>query len=206
MTKFHVNGKGEPGPCRAGKSGEGKGCPFGDSSEHYDSKEAAREAYEGKMEAKAVPAGAKSSTSEETVPVRSPEVTKARKFLIESGDLNSYVFSPERSSKRLAEETGMKQEDLRAAIDEFIREDEIEAEAKFARSQTRAREVASNTDPDVSKIRKGAVVAFKYDESMLITVKVSSHRAGKISGNSSNGEYIDGWDDSTILTSDSKLD
>lgn len=39
MTKYHINGKGVPTPCRAtiGK------CPFGDSDSHFDSKEKAQE-------------------------------------------------------------------------------------------------------------------------------------------------------------------
>lgn len=46
MTKFHVNGKGEPGPCTA-KEGN---CPFGGEEEHHDSMEAARIAGEEKLE------------------------------------------------------------------------------------------------------------------------------------------------------------
>ncbi len=46
MAKFHVNpATGEPGICRARRN-----CPFGGAEEHYDSKEAARAAYERKME------------------------------------------------------------------------------------------------------------------------------------------------------------
>lgn len=46
MSRYHVNPEtGEPGPCRAQKS-----CPFGDmESDHYDSKESARKAYEDSM-------------------------------------------------------------------------------------------------------------------------------------------------------------
>lgn len=42
MSQFHVNRKGEPGPCRA-RSGR---CPFGGAEVHYSTPEAAREAYE----------------------------------------------------------------------------------------------------------------------------------------------------------------
>ena len=45
MAKFHINGKGEPGPCSA----QADGCPFGGEESHYSSPEAAREAYEAKM-------------------------------------------------------------------------------------------------------------------------------------------------------------
>lgn len=42
MAKYHINGRGEPGRCTA----EEGNCPFGDSeSDHYDSREAAEEAY-----------------------------------------------------------------------------------------------------------------------------------------------------------------
>lgn len=47
MARYHVNpNTGETGVCRA--SGEGRGCPFGGESDHYDSASAAREAYEVK--------------------------------------------------------------------------------------------------------------------------------------------------------------
>ena len=41
MAKYHINGKGEPGVCRAQKN-----CPFGDADHHYSSAEEAREAFE----------------------------------------------------------------------------------------------------------------------------------------------------------------
>jgi hypothetical protein len=46
MAKYHINPKtGNPGVCHAKKS-----CPFGDlQSDHYNSKEDARNAYENKM-------------------------------------------------------------------------------------------------------------------------------------------------------------
>ncbi len=47
MAKFHIAaGSGDIGPCKAVK---GK-CPFGDENEHYDSAEAAREAFEAKAD------------------------------------------------------------------------------------------------------------------------------------------------------------
>lgn len=42
MSKFHINSQGEPGLCSA-KQG---GCPFGGESDHHESPEAARRAYE----------------------------------------------------------------------------------------------------------------------------------------------------------------
>lgn len=45
MAKFHINGNGEAGACRAEKGG----CPFGSESEHFTTPEAAREAYEARM-------------------------------------------------------------------------------------------------------------------------------------------------------------
>lgn len=41
MGKFHINGKGEPGACRAEIA-----CPFGGENEHYDTAADARRAYE----------------------------------------------------------------------------------------------------------------------------------------------------------------
>ena len=45
MAKYHINYKGNPGVCRAEKN-----CPFGGPSEHFDSPETARAAYEKTME------------------------------------------------------------------------------------------------------------------------------------------------------------
>lgn len=42
MAKFHINAKGDASQCRANKGR----CPFGDSDEHFDSKEEARKSYE----------------------------------------------------------------------------------------------------------------------------------------------------------------
>lgn len=41
MTSYHINDRGEPGPCRAKKA-----CPFGGSEDHYTTLEEARTAYE----------------------------------------------------------------------------------------------------------------------------------------------------------------
>ena len=42
MTKYHINKKGVPSPCRATTGN----CPFGDSDSHFDSKEKAQEYIE----------------------------------------------------------------------------------------------------------------------------------------------------------------
>lgn len=47
MARFHINGSGDAGLCRATA---GK-CPFGGTEDHYGSIEEAREAFEHKMEA-----------------------------------------------------------------------------------------------------------------------------------------------------------
>lgn len=49
MTRYHVNGKGEPGVCRAAEGGKGKGCPFGGADDHYTTPEAARKSFEKRM-------------------------------------------------------------------------------------------------------------------------------------------------------------
>jgi len=46
MAKFHINRAGNPGSCRA-KPGN---CPYGGESDHYTSKEDAREVYEAQQE------------------------------------------------------------------------------------------------------------------------------------------------------------
>lgn len=45
MAKFHINAKGEPGKCRAFIVG----CPFGGDSEHHETPELARAAFEKSM-------------------------------------------------------------------------------------------------------------------------------------------------------------
>lgn len=50
MAKFHINGNGEAGSCKAEKGG----CPFGGESEHFTSAEAARSAYEAQKSAENV--------------------------------------------------------------------------------------------------------------------------------------------------------
>ena len=51
MAKYHVNSSGEPGVCSARKN-----CPFGDlESDHFSTREIAREAYEKHMESASIP-------------------------------------------------------------------------------------------------------------------------------------------------------
>ena len=45
MAKFHINGNGEAGQCRA----QAGGCPFGGEAEHFTTAEAARESFEARM-------------------------------------------------------------------------------------------------------------------------------------------------------------
>lgn len=47
MARFHITKKGEPAPCRA----QPGNCPLADSEAHYESQEAARQAYEASMSA-----------------------------------------------------------------------------------------------------------------------------------------------------------
>lgn len=47
MAKYHITAAGDPAPCKATK----KACPRGGADEHYESKEAAAQAYEQKMDA-----------------------------------------------------------------------------------------------------------------------------------------------------------
>lgn len=52
MAKYHINGKGEPGLCRAKQK-----CPFSDLTEdHYASKQEARLAYEQRRSPASPPA------------------------------------------------------------------------------------------------------------------------------------------------------
>lgn len=202
MTKFHVNDAGEPGPCRAGdgETAGVRGCPFGGPSDHHNTKEEARAAYEKKKEDEAVP---EPSVKKPAEPEIDPEVMETSRILSEYGDA-SYLDDVG-SAQRVAERLGLKYEHVQAVVALRKQEEEAEWEARRARGNARALEVARNTDPDVSKLRKGAVVAIKTDTNLYERVKITSHRKGRFWGNCTNGDYIDGWDDSSILTSESKL-
>lgn len=56
MAKYHITAKGDPGVCRATKS-----CPLGGENDHFDSKEAAREAFEERQETQALVDGLRKS-------------------------------------------------------------------------------------------------------------------------------------------------
>lgn len=63
MAKYHLSPTtGRPNKCYAEK----RACPIGSSDEHYGSKEEAREAFERKMSADAVPEAAKKTASKPT--------------------------------------------------------------------------------------------------------------------------------------------
>ena len=202
MAKFHVNSEGTPGPCKAGngETAGGRGCPFGDATQHYDTPKEARAAYEKEMEDKAVPEASGRKPAEPEV---DPEVVEARKLMLGYGDDS---FMEERNgAAMISKRVGIKEEVAQKVIDQLKQEEEAEQAARFAKTQVVARDIASKTNPDVSKVRKGATVAVT-DGDALMTVKVTSHRGGKISGYASNGDYVDGWPDDVILTSESKLD
>lgn len=50
MARYHINGEGKASPCSATQR-----CPFGDASHHYESAEAARQAFEAEMLEKLFP-------------------------------------------------------------------------------------------------------------------------------------------------------
>lgn len=202
MPKFHVNGEGTPGPCRAGdgETAGVRGCPFGDATEHYDTPKEARAAYEKKMEDEAIP----EASAKKSEPTIDPEVAEARQALARYGD-DSYRYDAD-VAKKVAERLELKLEHVQAVIEIEKQVEEAEFEARVARRQVIAHEVINKTNPDISKIRKGATVALKDYGKVLMTVKLTAHRGGKIYGYASNGDYIDGWEDTLILTPDSKLD
>jgi len=74
MAKFHINGKGEPGACKA-TSGN---CPFGEIEDHFDSPEAARAAYERSMANHPAGKGRKQTSSSLAVYGSLTETTRAK--------------------------------------------------------------------------------------------------------------------------------
>lgn len=77
MAKYHITAKGEPGVCRA----TSKPCPLGSDDKHYDSPEAAREAYEKEQkEATFAPPKSKAQESYPGItPVKRSELSQATK-------------------------------------------------------------------------------------------------------------------------------
>lgn len=66
MAKFHINpATGNPGACKALRA-----CPFGGQSEHFDSIEEAREAYETAMAEQSTPRSFRRVTPEEDAAAR----------------------------------------------------------------------------------------------------------------------------------------
>lgn len=203
MAKFHVNGEGTPGPCRAGdgETAGVRGCPYGDASEHYDTPKEARAAYEKKREEEAVPESSVKKPAESEI---DPEIRETSLALSRYGD-DSYKYNVD-TAKKVADRLGLKYEHVQTVIELDKQEEEAEWEARRVRGNARSLEIARSTDPDVSKLRKGALIAIKTDTNLYERVKITSHRKGRFWGYCTNGDYIDGWDDSSILTSESKLD
>jgi len=67
MAKFHINGNGEAGQCKA----QAGGCPFGGESEHFTTAEAARDAFEARMSEGAHASTSKKADKPTYEPVRS---------------------------------------------------------------------------------------------------------------------------------------
>lgn len=92
MTKYHINGKGVPAPCRATKGN----CPFGGSDSHFDSKEEAQ-AYITKVEMKSngiLPGLGVDNRSEEDKKIAKELVSKAF-----SGNFSEINSHPQKYSK-----------------------------------------------------------------------------------------------------------
>lgn len=201
MTKYHISpATGRPNICRATIQ-----CPIGDSTEHYNSKAEAQAGFEHKMTSETVPSAV--SKKKPAEPAGDPEVNEARDVILQYGDIDSFTENPESAAKRFAEKWEMKEEKLLEAINQIVKEEEEEHNARLAHFDNKARDIAKNTSTDLSKVKKGSIVAVKMNTTdVLRIVKISSHRNGKIYGNGTDGNesfYIDGWDESKILTSDS---
>lgn len=111
MARFHVNGAGEPGPCRATEPGssesQARGCPFGDATQHYDTVGEARAAYEREMEDKAVPE-VKSNAKRREAPVDhfSPDAKAAKIDRAVEADLTYSGKTPRWMSSAIKESKG----------------------------------------------------------------------------------------------------
>lgn len=88
--KFHVNGRGEPGECTA-NSGK---CPFGDSTtEHFNSKEEARNYYETKKNVDTLPKVSTRNNSLEEISNSVLPIDSARDYLYKNNNLTEKQLS-----------------------------------------------------------------------------------------------------------------
>lgn len=115
MARYHINGKGEPGVCRATQK-----CPFGDLQEdHYSSPEEARKGYEKNfknyMDGQKLEKASKASPSKEAV-------------LSYEGPLHKSVHTP--GSKEYFDYL-RKSPEVRAKVEERVREINEEARARY---------------------------------------------------------------------------
>lgn len=83
MAKFHINGNGEAGQCKAEKGG----CPFGGENEHFESAADARTAFESSMTNGSLSSVSKTSFA----PL--PELTESEEDVLDL--YNEYVFEDE---------------------------------------------------------------------------------------------------------------
>lgn len=138
-VKFHVNKKGEAGPCRAAYN-----CPYGSSEEHHDSPAEARQAYEKRMEAEIVPAG----VSKENLGLR--DLTKLARISSDEGVMKTAVEKgSDRTYSALADNPNTTSKYLVSAAD------------KAGKPEVRAKLVAHNNYPVSSMTPEDA--AGKYD-------------------------------------------
>jgi hypothetical protein len=97
LSKYHINAKGEPGKCRAwlGK------CPFGGDSDHHETPEQARDAFEKSMSSANTPDALKKV--EQTKPAF--EYNEEYVDRDENGDVVSYGFEHRRFDLILTKNT-----------------------------------------------------------------------------------------------------
>lgn len=90
MARYHINGNGEPGICKATQGG----CPFGSADEHFDTPEAAREAFEASNDSFAVVLTKAGNTSREVNSFDanlSMRMARAVQEFEDAGDKNKWI-------------------------------------------------------------------------------------------------------------------
>ena len=76
MAKYHINSKGEPGACTAAPGN----CPFGENTQHYETAEAAREAYEARNDGQTFSVAKKQMRAETKAAISYDPLAEAESF------------------------------------------------------------------------------------------------------------------------------
>lgn len=192
MAKYHINPEtGRVNICRAEK----RDCPVSGPADHYETKEAAFKGREEKLTEELGTFSAvskpKSGAPTEPEPVYTPEMARAASVYYEYG-LNETWRKPEDDAdfiERVAAKTGLELDFMRGEVARLRARDAEDFKKFEDKYNARVEEVAAAT-PET--IKRGSIIAVRYDRSTVRLMKVASIRRGIISGPTvEDGEYYE---------------